>query len=122
EGFAWVLGAKHWSATECSGYWRLVSMPSGPHAQWTANCTLSIVMRSVVILALILTLNTYATTPKQRHPYRTQWKHATVGKGALARVGAGAAVSQVRRSPRKWGGGAAGFGKRLEAGAATHAV
>src|SRR5438105_1893103 len=79
-------------------------------------------MRAAVILALILTVNTYATAPKQRHPYRTHWKHATVGKGALARVGARAGVAQVRRSPRKWGGGAAGFGKRLGSGAATHAV
>jgi len=79
-------------------------------------------MRAALILALILTMNTYATAPKQRHPYRNHWKQATVGKGALARVGAGAAVAQVRRRPRKWGGGAAGFGKRLGAGAATHAV
>jgi hypothetical protein len=79
-------------------------------------------MRAVAILALIFTLNTYASTPKQRHPYRTHWKHAIVGKGALARVGAGAAVAQVRRRPSKWGGGASGFGKRLGAGAATHAV
>src|SRR5436190_15143134 len=79
-------------------------------------------MRAAVIFALILTMNTYATAPKQRHPYRTHWKHATAGKSALARVGAGAVVAQVRRRPRKWGGGAAGFGKRLGAGAATHAV
>jgi hypothetical protein len=79
-------------------------------------------MRAALILALILTMNTYATTPKQRHPYRSHWKHATAGKGALARVGASAAIGQVRRRPRKWGGSAAGFGKRLGAGAATRAV
>src|SRR5205823_4040190 len=77
------------------------------------------------ILALILfvvTVGMYAADPTNRHPYRRHWKHATIGKGALARVGAGAAVAQVRKRPRKWGGGAAGFGKRLGAGAATHAV
>src|SRR3954453_14249543 len=79
-------------------------------------------MRAIVLLALILTLHAYAAAPNPRHPYRSRWKHATVGKGALARVGAGAAVAHVRRRPSKWGGGAAGFGKRLGAGAATHAV
>src|SRR5450432_358762 len=63
-----------------------------------------------------------AADPKTRHPYRKHWKHATVGKGALAGVAAGAGLARVRRTPRKWGGGGAGFGKRLGAGMATHAV
>jgi hypothetical protein len=56
------------------------------------------------------------------HPYRTRWKHATVGKGALGRVAAGAGVSQLHKTPRKYGGGASGFGKRLGAGLAGNAV
>src|SRR5258707_328898 len=79
-------------------------------------------MRAVIAFGLILTTQAYAATPTQRHPYRTHWKHATAGKGALARVGAGAAVAQVRRRPRKWGGGAAGLGQSLGTRAATHAV
>jgi hypothetical protein len=63
-----------------------------------------------------------AANSKTRHPYRKHWQHATVGKGALAGVGARAGVAQVRRSPKKWGGGASGFGKRLGTGMATHAV
>ena len=63
-----------------------------------------------------------ADNATSRHPYRKHWKHATVGKGALAGVAARAGVGQVRRTPRKWGGGGAGFGKRLGAGMATHAV
>jgi hypothetical protein len=59
---------------------------------------------------------------RRSHPYRTHWKHATVGKRALAGVGAGAAIGQARNSPRKYGGGAAGFGKRVGAGFASHAV
>ncbi len=57
-----------------------------------------------------------------RHPYRTRWKHATAGKGALGRVAVGAGVGQLRGTPKKYGGGVAGFGKRLGAGFATHAV
>jgi hypothetical protein len=88
-------------------------------------------MAVAVVLALMLVLPittanaatpANAANPKTRHPYIKHWKHATVGKGALAGVAAGAGVAQVRRSPRKWGGGGAGFGKRLGAGMATHAV
>ena len=63
-----------------------------------------------------------AAAAQKGHPYRTRWKHATVGKGALGRVAAGAGVSQLRKTPRKYGGGASGFGKRLGAGFATNAV
>jgi hypothetical protein len=45
-----------------------------------------------------------------------------VGKRALGGVAAGAAIGTARHSPRKYGGGAAGFGKRLGAGFATNAV
>lgn len=62
-----------------------------------------------------------AVTP-QKHPYRTRWKKSVAGKGALARVTAGAGVAQLRNKPAKYGGGVAGFGKRLGAGIATNAV
>lgn len=57
-----------------------------------------------------------------RHPYRKHWKHSVVGKGAVGRVTAGAAIGQARNYPRKYGGGAAGFGKRMGAGFASNAV
>jgi hypothetical protein len=82
-------------------------------------------MAVVVVLALMFMLpvaTAHAANSKARHPYRKHWKHATVGKGALGGVAARAGVAQVRRTPRKWGGGATGFGKRLGAGMATHAV
>jgi hypothetical protein len=82
-------------------------------------------MRIAVLLALMFTLpaaTAHAAETKTRHPYVKHWKHATVGKGALGGVAARAGVAQVRRSPKKWGGGAGGFGKRLGAGMATHAV
>jgi hypothetical protein len=59
---------------------------------------------------------------KQQHPYRRHWKHATFGKQAVTGVAAGAGIAQLRHDPRGYGSGAAGFGKRLGAGFATHAV
>src|SRR5215469_1672492 len=75
----------------------------------------------LVISALLPSLaNAVASRPS--HPYRQHWKHATFGKRAVAGVAAGAGVSQVRKQPRQWGGGASGFGKRVGAGFAGHAA
>jgi hypothetical protein len=81
-------------------------------------------MRAAVLFALFLLFaaDARAITPQSRHPYRSHWKHATYGKRAVAKVGAGAAFAQVRHHPRQYGGGTAGFGKRVGAGFATHAV
>jgi hypothetical protein len=82
-------------------------------------------MAVAVALALMFLLpaaTANAANSTTRHPYRKHWQHATVGKAALGGVAARAGVAQVRRKPGKWGGGAPGFGKRLGAGMATHAV
>jgi hypothetical protein len=81
-------------------------------------------MRAALALALLMVMPAAHVwgAAKKSHPYRKSWKHSTVGKGALARVGVGAAVGQVRHSPRKYGGGVTGFGKRVGAGFATNAV
>lgn len=50
------------------------------------------------------------------------WKKSTFSKRAAAGVVARAGVGQATNSPRKWGRGASGFGKRLGSGMATHAV
>jgi hypothetical protein len=81
-------------------------------------------MRTVLAVVL-LTLLTPAISDgaaRKNHPYRKRWKQAVVGKRALARVTAGAAVNQLRGHPAKYGGGVAGFAKRLGAGLATNAV
>lgn len=57
-----------------------------------------------------------------RHPYRKHWRESVAGKRAVGRVVAGAAIGQARNSPRKYGQGAAGFGKRVGAGLASNAV
>jgi len=56
------------------------------------------------------------------HPYVKRWKQTTLGKGVVARVAVGAGINQLRNHPAKYGGGIAGFGKRLGAGLATNAV
>jgi len=56
------------------------------------------------------------------HPYRRQYARKPGGKGALVGVGARAGLNQVRNIPKQWGGGAAGFGKRLASGMGTHVV
>jgi len=78
----------------------------------------------LLIPILMAGLLSAATAPARRqdHPYRRHWKKATVGKGALGRIGAGAALGTVRNSPRKYGGGVSGLGKRMGAGFATNAV
>src|ERR1035441_2860486 len=72
-------------------------------------------MRAALSLALLMLLPAGIAegVARKSHPYRTHWKHATVGKSALGRVAAGAGVAQLRKTPRKYGGGASGFGKRL---------
>lgn len=73
---------------------------------------------------LLAGLAAAATAPSHQkpHPYRQHWKKSVVGKGAVGRVTAGAAMGTLRKSPKKYGGGAAGFGKRMGAGFATNAV
>jgi hypothetical protein len=96
------------------------------NGEWFAVST---VMRLASIVAmLLLALAGMADAAQQKrpvrraHPYVRHWKQSMTSKRALAGVGAGAAVGQLRHSPKNYGGGAAGLGKRLGAGMATHAV
>ena len=81
-------------------------------------------MRTGYFIALLVVLAGAAISADVRpnHPYRRHWRQSTVGKGALGRVAAGAAIGQVRHRPAKYRGGIVGFGKRLGAGFATNAV
>src|SRR5437899_2404191 len=81
-------------------------------------------MRVLVLLAILLAPAglLHAVVPAQRHPYVKHWKKSTIGKRPMAGVAGRATVGQLRNRPRQYGGGAAGFGKRLGAGAATHGV
>jgi hypothetical protein len=75
-----------------------------------------------IVLATVSVITAQAAVAHQTHPYRQHWKHSTFGKRAAGGVVAGAAIGQATGHPRNYGGGAAGFGKRLGAGFATHAV
>lgn len=81
-------------------------------------------MRAALLLTLITILlaGNVDSAVQEKHPYRNRWKHATIGKGALGRVAVGAGIGQVRKAPKKYGGGATGFAKRLGSGFATNAV
>jgi hypothetical protein len=59
---------------------------------------------------------------RDRHPYQKHWKQSTFGKVPLGGVIARAGIGQLRGHPSSYGGGMAGFGKRLGAGFTTHAV
>lgn len=78
-------------------------------------------MRAALALALLVVIPA-AFAVQQTHPYRKSWKRSTVGKGAIGRITAGAAIGTARNSPRKYGGGIAGLGKRMGAGFASNAV
>jgi hypothetical protein len=76
----------------------------------------------ILTIIVLLPCGLAADNAPSNHPYVKRWKNATIGKGAVARVAVGAAINQVRNHPAKYGGGIAGFGKRLGAGLATNAV
>ena len=77
-------------------------------------------MWRLCLAALMIAGTACGVTPD--HPYRRHWKQQTFGKKAIIGVTAGAGVSTVTKHPKKWGGGPEGFGKRVGAGFATHAV
>jgi hypothetical protein len=88
-------------------------------------------MRRVSVIMLTLLLSVFGGESAvsdstghggSRHPYISRWKHATFGKGAVARVTAGAGINQLRGYPHNYGGGVSGFGKRVGAGLASNAV
>lgn len=76
----------------------------------------------VLIAVSLATVHAAVTEPRPTHPYRKHWKQETLSKRAVGGVAVGAGMGQLRGRPRNYGGGAAGFGKRLGAGMATHAV
>ena len=63
-----------------------------------------------------------AVAVEPNHPYRQHWKKATYGRNAVIGVTAKATFGQIINRPSQYGRGAAGFGKRMGFGFATHAV
>lgn len=75
-------------------------------------------------VALVLTgcvlLPAFAASHPKRHSERVRvYKHNTFGKGAWVGHGVKAGISQAKGSPREWGGGLSGFGKRFGSSVGT---
>ena len=56
------------------------------------------------------------------HPYRHRYVKDTFGRSAAIQTGVDAGISHARNVPHEWGGGPAGFGKRLASGFGQHVV
>jgi len=56
------------------------------------------------------------------HERFKRYVKSTVGPFALARIAAGAGISQWRDSPEEWGQGAKGYGKRFASGMGQNAI
>ena len=59
---------------------------------------------------------------QEAHPYRKHWKQSIAGKAGVGGVVLKAGIGQLFGHPRNYGDGLEGFGRRLGAGFATHAV
>jgi hypothetical protein len=80
-------------------------------------------MRAITLIAIIALLAQPAM-PASEPAQRTTGQYAKhqLGPKPIAMVGVGATVNQAHNTPREWGQGAAGFGKRFASGLAKHAV
>jgi hypothetical protein len=75
-----------------------------------------------VTVAFALSLQCFGATAVRHHNVTRHWRRDNVsGRGAL-RATAGAAIGQAFDSPRQWGRGSAGFGKRVGSMWGKHAV
>jgi hypothetical protein len=77
-----------------------------------------------IILILLTTSSIHGSDWKiapQEPPPPDYWR-ATVGPAAGVSAAIHGAVGQIRGSPKEWGGGVSGFGKRAGSGFATHIV
>jgi hypothetical protein len=75
-------------------------------------------MRVLAIIGCLAIMTAGAATRAQKRELR----HNLVGKGAVARVAAGAGIAHVRNSPHQWGRGPAGLAKRVGSGFGQHVV
>jgi hypothetical protein len=76
----------------------------------------------VAILCCAALIAAVAGAAERRNQRLREYRHKAIGKPALARAAVGAGVNQLRNSPREWGGGLGGFGKRFASGLGQHVV
>jgi len=101
------------------------TQPITQRGQRQTDCTdlgMSRWAQFIVLIAISLATADAVETRSTTHPYRQHWKQTTFGKVAVGGVVAKAGVGQLVGHPRNYGGGVAGFGKRLGAGFTSHAV
>jgi len=110
----------------CSPRLRKVPLLISQVAQRQINCIYRGMRRIGHLVLITASLATAYAAVEQpghdTHPYQKHWKQSTFGKVALSGVVVKAGIGQLRGHPRSYGGGMAGFGKRLGAGFTTHAV
>ena len=71
-------------------------------------------MRPVTLLLLVATAGSiWAAEHVRDHPYLEQYKKKTFGPKAIAMSGVRATFGEITNSPKGWGRGASGFGKRV---------
>src|SRR5262245_16718919 len=86
-------------------------------ARSSADCGVKCMNRMAIMLAMLL-----ASGLAGAEEHKPDYVRDTYGKGAVARAAGRAAFNQIRRTPKEWPRNAAGFGKRLASGMATHVV
>jgi hypothetical protein len=86
-----------------------------------ADCNLSGVRITKVILTLFAA-GTLLAGEAGEHPYKEGYKREIVGKKAILMTGGRAVAGQVLDTPKGWGRGLSGFGKRVASGFTTHIV
>jgi len=75
---------------------------------------------SILCAAILIAVNGSAAMRDNQR--LRDYQHRVIGKPAVARAAAGAAVGQLRNVPHEWGQGAGGFAKRFGSHLAQHAV
>ncbi len=79
-------------------------------------------MRATFITCAVFLVTTVFAADQQRHPYRTGYIRSTFGKSAAVKTGASATLQHLRNSPREWGQGISGFGKRVGSAFGQHII
>lgn len=85
-------------------------------------------MRNRLLLLVLISMSAMSATASirhqrsTRHPMRQEYVHRTYGKGAALHATVMGGFNHLRNSPKQWGRGPAGFGKRVGSAFGTHTV
>lgn len=84
-------------------------------------------MRNSLAILLLVSISAISANASIRHhgtkhPMRREYVRSTYGRGAALHATAAGGFNHLRNSPKQWGRGPAGFGKRVGSAFGTHAV